>query len=269
VLKEVLRPNSTNNVVGDGRGGYSSPPSSAMGKIQQWLKAEFNGTFRELGNTMAHGIQRVDDTFSCGPLLVNTVEQAVFGSAIPPFGTDSRRLLRIQYFKRLAEGALVAPAPNADNPSTIDISPGLNDFNFLQDGRGTEISAIPDEEKVVCNGNESADATTSNVSEIMEDTVTGVLQDTGLRLDTDTNNEESGVDLNSDRERGDACYNAKDNITSRAEPGTRGSEASEAEDIVVVHVEGDAEDVAASTQHGVKDCSRVRSSAVQLTKNKV
>ena len=60
--------------------------------IQQWLRHEFGRTFDDHGNTLPHG--RQNNSFSCGPGSINTLEHNLFGAEV--FTHRSRRVWRMR-----------------------------------------------------------------------------------------------------------------------------------------------------------------------------
>lgn len=69
----------------------------AIKAIQGWLRREFGRTFDDCGNTLPHG--RQNDSFSCGPGAINTIEHNLFGVEVLSHRT--RRLWRLRYFNAL------------------------------------------------------------------------------------------------------------------------------------------------------------------------
>ena len=75
------------------------PPKIAMKKIQWWLKARFGKEFKDLGDSLEHGLQ--DDYTSCGILTSNTVAHDVFGDEI--WTCENKFLERVKWFVILSE----------------------------------------------------------------------------------------------------------------------------------------------------------------------
>ncbi|KAJ7205209.1 hypothetical protein GGX14DRAFT_368089 [Mycena pura] len=78
---------------GDGIRGYPEPKSTIR-HIMYWLQRRFEGSFKTLGKTLAHGVQK--DSISCIPIAVNAVTHAIFQDTL--WTPVNREVHRIQLF---------------------------------------------------------------------------------------------------------------------------------------------------------------------------
>jgi hypothetical protein len=75
------------------------PPAGFIKTIQKWLRTRFNGPFQELGDSLAHGVQK--DGISCLICSANTISHGVFGD--PLWMANRRGHARAEWFLTLIQ----------------------------------------------------------------------------------------------------------------------------------------------------------------------
>ena len=94
-IKIVL---SNTSQTGDSLAKEYLPPAGFMKTIQKWLHT-FNGPFQELGDSLAHGVQK--DGILCLICSANTISHGVFGD--PLWMANHRGHVRAEWFLTLIQ----------------------------------------------------------------------------------------------------------------------------------------------------------------------
>ncbi|KAJ3965299.1 hypothetical protein EV361DRAFT_955152 [Lentinula raphanica] len=113
-------------------------PRKVVGHIQKWLQARHKGVFREMGNTLPHGMQ--NDGISCIPSSINTIAHGVFGDAL--WSQNTWRLDRIRWFTSLVPSSLLQSSDittTKESPISV-VRPDLeNLLNHCEDDAPSEL----------------------------------------------------------------------------------------------------------------------------------
>ncbi|KAJ3007533.1 hypothetical protein NUW54_g3516 [Trametes sanguinea] len=72
--------------------------------LKAWACQEMGSTLRDIGNSLAHGLQR--DSSSCGICTINTLAHNIFGPGVPLFVQPKARHLRLEAFIMVAKAHL-------------------------------------------------------------------------------------------------------------------------------------------------------------------
>lgn len=79
------------------------PPITLIAATQKWLHARFKGPFKELGDSLSHGIQA--DGISSLICSANTIAHGVFGDTL--WSADYCSNTRVEWFSTLIQPRIV------------------------------------------------------------------------------------------------------------------------------------------------------------------